>query len=271
MPSYWLNLLVVTCEACQISNCDARVLVTVQWLTMMNILWGLSIEMTEKKKIYIYMEWETARTDVLVNLEHSWRFRSMEGSGGWSDSLTCSIGGRRSRCGNRSRGGWISCNSSPLLLLPQRGLFAGLSHPVFLLQLESAKKQHFFNYHTLQLQLFTERYSCYSIRDPFLFFNIKKSCQLCVLELHKFYNRTEVWMNDSFASAYQNRINFRNFWRILTVRAWRATSDRERPVAACRDCSVIRRADTTAVQETTEVSAFHTSPSTSVPLTCNAE
>lgn len=61
----------------------------------------------------------------------------MKGSGGWSDSLTCSIGGCRCRRGYRGGRSGISCRSSPLLLLAQRGLFPCLPQPMLLLQFQS--------------------------------------------------------------------------------------------------------------------------------------
>lgn len=61
----------------------------------------------------------------------------MKGSGGWSDSLTCSIGGCRCRRGYRGCRSGISCRSSPLLLLAQRGLFPCLPQPMLLLQFQS--------------------------------------------------------------------------------------------------------------------------------------
>lgn len=49
-------------------------------------------------------------------------FFLMKGSGGWSDSLTCSIGGCRCRRGYRGGRSRVSRRSSPLLLLPQCSL-----------------------------------------------------------------------------------------------------------------------------------------------------
>lgn len=66
-------------------------------------------------------------------------FILMKGSGGWSDSLTCSIGGCRCRRGYRGSGSRTSRCSSPLLLLPQRSLLPCLPQPMLLLQLQPEK------------------------------------------------------------------------------------------------------------------------------------
>lgn len=66
----------------------------------------------------------------------------MKGSGGWSDSLTCSIGGCRCRCGYRGSGSRTSRCSSPFLLLSQRSLLPCLSQPMFLLQFQSEKSEN---------------------------------------------------------------------------------------------------------------------------------
>lgn len=63
----------------------------------------------------------------------------MKGSGGWSDSLTCSISGCRGRRGYRGSGSRTSRCSSPFLLLPQCSLLPCLPQPMFLLQLQSEK------------------------------------------------------------------------------------------------------------------------------------
>lgn len=63
----------------------------------------------------------------------------MKGSGGWSDSLTCSIGGCRGRRGYRGSGSRTSRCSSPFLFLPQCNLLPCLPQPMFLLQLQSEK------------------------------------------------------------------------------------------------------------------------------------
>lgn len=65
----------------------------------------------------------------------------MIGSGGWSDSLTCSISGCRCRRGYRGCGSRTSRRSSPLLLFPQCSLLPCLPQPVFLLQLQPEKNE----------------------------------------------------------------------------------------------------------------------------------
>lgn len=89
-----------------------------------------------KREIRLFPRVTSGGTEVSRSLVID-AFFLMKGSGGWSDSLTCSIGGCRCRRGYRGCRSGISCRSSPLLLLPQRGLLPCLPEPVFLLQLQS--------------------------------------------------------------------------------------------------------------------------------------
>ena len=54
----------------------------------------------------------------------------------------------------------------------------------------------------------------------------------------------------------------------LTARASRETSVRGMQAVACPGCILTRTEDTKVNQEITAVSAFHTVPSTTVPLIC---
>lgn len=157
----------------------------------------------------------------------------MKGSGGWSDSLTCSISGCRGRRGYRGSGSRTSRCSSPFLLLPQRNLLPCLPQSMLLLQLQSEKGE---SRHGVNEEV---RHSRPLARRFFFSFSLVFSLSLNIV--------------------------------LLTVRASRETWGPGRRAAeeACRDCISVRTEDMMAVRETTAVLSFHIAPSTTVPLTCD--
>lgn len=90
----------------------------------------------KRRKVRLFLRVRSDGTEVSRSLVID-AFFLMKGSGGWSDSLTCSIGGCRCRRGYRGGRSGISCRSSPLLLLPKRGLLPCLPQPMLLLQFQS--------------------------------------------------------------------------------------------------------------------------------------
>lgn len=157
----------------------------------------------------------------------------MKGSGGWSDSLTCSIGGCRCRRGYRGGRSGISCRSSPLLLLAQRGLFPCLPQPMLLLQFQSETR--------IVARL------------------IKKNKREREKEKKFLDQRFSRYSDRQYSSNEASRVS-------LTSRASRETWVRGTRAVTCPDYILVRTEDTKVTQEIMAVSAFHTVPNTTVPL-----